>query len=150
MEKGAIFTAKNYVALLDKLKQQLVSKRRGKLSKGILILQDNAAPHKVAITHLKLTDLHFKTLKHLAYSTDLAPSDYYLFPNLKKHLKGRKFSSIEEATLAADLWFSAQPKEFFLYELNKLEQQSHKCVELREEYVEQIHFSQSRSLLFSL
>jgi hypothetical protein len=70
----------------------------------------------------------------------LAPSDYYQFPNLKKHLKGRKFSSIEEATSAADRWFAAQPKEFFLGGLKKLEQRSHKCVELRGEYVEQIHF----------
>jgi hypothetical protein len=31
---------------------------------------------------------------------------------------------------------AAQPKEFFLNGLKKLEQQSHKCVELREEYVE--------------
>jgi hypothetical protein len=58
-------------------------------------------------------------LKHLAYSPDLAPSDYCLFSNLKKHLKGRKFPSTEEATLAADEWFAAQPKEFFLDGLKK-------------------------------
>jgi histone-lysine N-methyltransferase SETMAR len=66
--------------------------------------------HKAAITHQKLADHHFEVLKHPAYSPDLAHSDYYLFPNLKKHLKGRKFSSLEEATLAADGWFAAQPK----------------------------------------
>jgi hypothetical protein len=33
LEKGATITAEYYVALLDELKQQLVSKRRGKLSK---------------------------------------------------------------------------------------------------------------------
>jgi hypothetical protein len=32
--------------------------------------------------------------------------------------------------------FAAQPKEFFLNGLKKLEQRSHKCVELRGEYVE--------------
>jgi hypothetical protein len=32
--------------------------------------------------------------------------------------------------------FAAQPKEFFLDGLKKLEQGSHKCVELRGEYVE--------------
>jgi hypothetical protein len=53
--------------------------------------------------------------------------DYYLFPNLKKHLKGRKCSSIEAT-------FAAQPKEFFLDGLKKLEQRSHKCLELRGEY----------------
>jgi hypothetical protein len=31
--------------------------------------------------------------------------------------------------------FAAQPQEFFLVGLMKLEQRSHKCVELREEYV---------------
>jgi hypothetical protein len=37
------------------------------------------------------------------------------------------------------LWlflFVAQPKEFFLDWVKKLEQRSHKCLELREEYVE--------------
>jgi hypothetical protein len=58
---------------------------------------------------------------------DLAPSDYYHFPNLK----GRNFSSIIEATLTADGWFAAQPEEFFLEGLKKLEQRNHKCVELR-------------------
>jgi hypothetical protein len=52
-------------ALLDKKKQQLVSKDRGKLSKGILFLQDNSAPHKTAITHQNLADLHVEILKHL-------------------------------------------------------------------------------------
>jgi hypothetical protein len=32
--------------------------------------------------------------------------------------------------------FAAQPKEFFLDGLKTLEQRSHKCVELRGEYVE--------------
>jgi hypothetical protein len=32
--------------------------------------------------------------------------------------------------------FAAQPKEFFLDGLKKLEQRRHKCVELREEYVQ--------------
>jgi histone-lysine N-methyltransferase SETMAR len=102
LEKGATITARYYIALLDKLKLQLVSKHRGKLSKGIFFLQGYAALHRVAIMHHKLADLHFEVLKLSAYSPDLAPLDYCLFPHLKKHLKGRKFSSILEATLAAD------------------------------------------------
>jgi histone-lysine N-methyltransferase SETMAR len=64
--------------------------------KGNLYLQGNAVPHETAITHQKLADFQFEVLKHPAQSSDLAPLDYYLFPNLKKHLKGRKFSSIED------------------------------------------------------
>jgi histone-lysine N-methyltransferase SETMAR len=73
--KGVTTTAKSYSALLGKLKQRLVSKRRGKLLKGILSLQDNGVPHKVAITHQKLADLHIEISNHPAYSLDLAPSD---------------------------------------------------------------------------
>jgi hypothetical protein len=43
------------------------------LSKGNLFLQDNAAPHKAAITHQKLADFHFEVLKHPTYTPDLAP-----------------------------------------------------------------------------
>jgi transposase len=75
-----------------------------------LFLLDNAALHKAVITHQKLADLHFEVPKHPTYSPDLTPSDYYLSPYLKKHLKGRKFSDTEEATLATDGWFAAQPK----------------------------------------
>jgi hypothetical protein len=62
----------------------------------------------------------------------LVSLDYYLFHNLK----GRTFSSINQATFAADGWVAAQPKELFLNQVKKLEQLSHKCVELRGEYVE--------------
>jgi hypothetical protein len=45
------------------------------LSKGIFLFQDNAAPHKAAITYQKLSDLHFEVPKHSAHSPDLACSD---------------------------------------------------------------------------
>jgi hypothetical protein len=42
-----------------------------------------------------------------------------------------------EKSLAFPIFlFAAQPKDFFLDGLKKLEQRSHKCVELRGEYVE--------------
>jgi hypothetical protein len=66
-ERSATSMAKHYAALVVKLKQLLVYKHRGKLLEGILFLQDNAALHKVAITHQTLADLHFEVPKHLAY-----------------------------------------------------------------------------------
>jgi hypothetical protein len=75
-----------------------------------LVSSRQCSPHKAAITHQKWADLQFEVLKHPAHSPDLAPSDYYLFPNLMKHCKGRKFLGTEEATLPVDRWFAAQPK----------------------------------------
>lgn len=79
LEKGAAITAKYYIALLDKWKQQLISIGRGKLLKGILFFLDNSVPHKVAIMCQNMVDLHFEVLKH----PNLVHLDYYLFPNLK-------------------------------------------------------------------
>jgi hypothetical protein len=65
------------------LKQELVSKRRGKLSKGILFLQDSVVSLNAAITLRKLTVFHLDLLKPLAASPDMAASDYSLFVNFK-------------------------------------------------------------------
>jgi hypothetical protein len=78
-----------------------------------LFLQGNATCHKVAITLQKLANLLFEVLKHMAYSPDLVHLDYSLFPNPKKHLKGRKFSSIEKAMLAVEGGLQHNQNNFF-------------------------------------
>jgi len=40
-------------------------------------------------------------LEHPAYSPDLAPSDFFLFPKIKEILKGRDFDDIRSNTTAA-------------------------------------------------
>jgi histone-lysine N-methyltransferase SETMAR len=70
------------------------------------------------------------------YSSDLAPSDYHLFPGLKKQLKVRHFSSDTEVIAAAEPWLGRQPSEFFLSGLQKLEQRAKQCIELRGEFIE--------------
>jgi hypothetical protein len=44
-------------------------------------------------TQEKLAYLGFQCLDHPPYSPDLDPSDYHLFPGLKKQLKGHNFTS---------------------------------------------------------
>jgi hypothetical protein len=73
--EGCNHHGKVLVTIPDKLKQQLLSRRRGKLSIIILCLQDNSGPHKAAITHQKLADLRFEILKRPAKSPDLAPQE---------------------------------------------------------------------------
>jgi hypothetical protein len=57
-------------------------------------------------------------------------------PDLKKQLKGRHFSSDVEVIAAAETWLDGQHSEFFLSDLQKLEQRAKKCIELRGKYVE--------------
>ncbi|UYV83836.1 hypothetical protein LAZ67_X000351 [Cordylochernes scorpioides] len=70
--------------LVNKLKPGIRNKRRGKLSKGVLFLHDNARPHTSCKTVSTIIKLGFEVLEHPAYSPDLAPSDYFLFGLLKR------------------------------------------------------------------
>jgi hypothetical protein len=56
----------------------------------------------------------FVEMEHPPSSPDLAPSDYYLFPKLKKHLRGRRFSSVEHLKEVVEEFFVDLSKYFFL------------------------------------
>jgi histone-lysine N-methyltransferase SETMAR len=56
-----------------------------KVTKGVLFLHDNGPAHRALATQKKLAYLVFRCLDHPPYSLDLAPSDYHLFPGLKKN-----------------------------------------------------------------
>ena len=55
----------------------------GENERGVeLLLHDNAPVHASAVSKEAIRKAGFTELPHPAYSPDLAPSDYYLFPNL--------------------------------------------------------------------
>ncbi|GBP88690.1 Neurofibromin [Eumeta japonica] len=62
-----------------KTREAVVQKRRGKLSRGVLFLQDNASVHTTRVSRQDLKDTGFSEIYHPPYSPDLAPSDYFLF-----------------------------------------------------------------------
>ena len=84
LPKGQTNNAEYYSSLLVQFKGILKEKRRGKVIKGVLFLDNNALADWALATHKKLDYLGFQCLDHPPYSPDLAPSDYHLFPGLKK------------------------------------------------------------------
>jgi len=111
--KGQTINAEYYSSLLVQLKDTLKGKCRGKFTKGILFLHDNAPAHRTLATQKKVAYMSFQCLDHPPYSPDLAPSDYHLFPGLKKRMKGRYF-------LSAETWLDGQSSEFFFDWLAKI------------------------------
>ena len=103
---------------------------------GILFLHENAPTHQALATQKKLAYLGFQCLDHPPYSPDLVPSNYNLFPGLKKQLKDRHFSSDAKVIPATETWLDGQTYDFFLSDLQKLWQRAKKCIALRGEYVE--------------
>jgi len=106
-----------------------------KVTKGVLFLHNNAPAHRALATQKKLAYLGFQCLNHPPYSLDLAPSDYHLFPGLKKW-KVPIFCPMRRSLLPRRPGRTDNILNFFLSGLQKFEQQAKKCIELRGEYVE--------------
>ena len=64
------------------------------------------------------------------YSPDLAPADYFLFPKVKSHLKGRLFDSISDIQKAATSTLNAIAKDDFYNGIQKLYDRANLCVRL--------------------
>jgi len=104
LPKGQTINAEYYSSLLVQLKDISKEKRCGKATKWVVFLHNIAPAYRALATQKKMAYLGFQFLDHPSYSLDLAPSDYHLFPGLKKQLKGRHFSSDAEVIAAAETW----------------------------------------------
>ena len=113
---------------LDQLRTAIREKCRGKLSKGILLQQDNTRVHTCKIAMDAVERNGYDLIPQPAYSPDLAPSDYFLFPNLKKDIQGRHFRSNEEVVAAVEEWVGDKDPGFFSSELMALEHRWSKCI----------------------
>ena len=136
LEKGTTITGAYYAKLLEKVRQSIKEKRRGLLARGPLLQQDNAPSHNSHIAVASAKKCGFEILPHPPYSPDLAPSDYHLFGNLKKTLRGRHFTSDDELICAVESWFQGQNEEFFREGIEALENRWEKCIVVKGAYVE--------------
>jgi len=81
-------------------------------------------------------ELGFTLVPHPPYSPDLAPLAYYLFPNMKKWLAGRRFYSKEKVIAETNAYFAELRQSCYLEGINKLEQRWTKRISLKGDYVE--------------
>ena len=75
----------------------------------------------------KLHELHFELLPYPPYFPDLAPSDYYLFADLKRMLQGERFGSNEEVIIKTEACFESKDKLFYTKGIEMLEKDWNEC-----------------------
>jgi transposase len=66
---------------------------------------DNAKPHTSYATSVVIESTRFEIVPHPPYSLHLAPSDFWLFAALKKHLKDKHFTCNEDIQAPTKKWF---------------------------------------------
>ena len=82
---------------LPKVFQAWCTRRSRTGVRGLLLHHDNASAHTTAVTLDFLAASDVQLVTHSPYSPDLAPCDWFLFPSVKRHLKGKQFQNAEDA-----------------------------------------------------
>ena len=82
------------------------------------------------------TECGFKILPHPTYSPDMAPSDFYLFPKMKSHLRGTQYGSNEGVIEGVNEYLGDHEKAFYFEEIRKLEQRWATCIAFKGDYIE--------------
>ena len=85
----------------------------------------------------KLHELHLELLPHPPYSPDLAPSDYWLFADLKRMLQGKRFGSNKEMISETEEYFEAKDKSFYNKSIELLEKCWNQRITLEGDYVDE-------------
>ena len=135
LPKRSTISGVYYANLLDQLRTAICEKRRGKLSKGVLLRQDNARVHICKVAMDAVERYGYELIPYPVYSPDLAPSDFFLFPNLKEHIHGCHFRSDEEVVTAVKEWVNGKDPNSFSSEPMALEHRLSKCFTLEGNYI---------------
>jgi transposase len=75
---------------------QKIQERRGMLTKGVILLHDNARSHTATRTDALVKLFNWEIFDHPPYSPDLAPIGYHLFTKMKVWLATQRFHTNEE------------------------------------------------------
>ena len=133
--KGETVNAAYIVKALGRFMVKLREKRPQLAENGFVFHWDNAPVHTAAVVRNWFADNAIPLLEHPAYSPDLAPADFFLFPKVKEALAG--------ITIAADgvknAWDGVTrtiAKEAYAAAFQRWFERSQKCVRIGGGYVE--------------
>ncbi len=142
LERGETVDKEEYCRVLSRLRENIHLKRPDKWrinAKGycnFLLHQDNATPHTATISLAAVGENHMEMLSHPAYSLDMAPCDFAVFPTLKDELKGHAFRDIDELKAEARRVLLHWLRDFFRRAIFDMPKRWAKCVSAGGDYFE--------------
>ena len=140
LERGVRVNASWYVNTCLAQVFSTVSERRERRGlRGLIFHDDNAKPHRARITNEFLLENHVEQYQNPAYSPDLSPCDFFLFPKLKKQLGGIRFNDNNEMVTVLEQAIDSLTKEDFKNCFEDWFIRMHKCTDVEGQYFEKIN-----------
>jgi len=129
-----------YLEVLERLHEKVRRKRPELFANNSWILHDDNAPAHTALSVKELlATKQITVLEHPAYSPDLAPSDFFLFPKIKEILKWRHFDDIDYIRSNTKAAPKAIPQYQFQNCFEGWTRRWHRCIAFQGKYFEGDH-----------
>ena len=97
-------------------------------SNSWILHHDNAPAHTALSVREFFVTQQITVLQHTAYSPDLAPSDFFLFPKIKEILKGRHFDDFDDIRSNTTAALKAIPQNHFQNCFEGWTRRCHRCI----------------------
>ena len=125
-----------YADILNRLRNPVKRKQRGKLWRSVLLQCDNALVHTCNVAVPVAQRYGFTKLPHPTYSPDLCRSKYLLFSKFEKKLFYERFDDYNELKMDLEGYFREQRSSFYSAGIYALQARWHICLELEGDYVD--------------
>lgn len=126
-----------YLEVLKRLRNSLRRKRPDLWQSGEWFFHhDNAPAHTALSVRRFLTKNGMTTVSHPPYSPDLAPCDFFLFPRMKRDMKGKRFADIDEVKKKTTEALAGITKDEFKKCFENWNKRLDKCINSNGEYFE--------------
>jgi [histone H3]-lysine36 N-dimethyltransferase SETMAR len=137
LEEGQTINKEIYLNILRRLRESIRLKRKEMWSsKNWILHHDNARPHTATSVLTFLAQNGTPILQQPAYSPDLAPNDFFLFPKLKMALKGSRFDTREVIIAESKKVMKSIPKDDFYKCFESWEKRWKRCIDAGGDYFE--------------
>ena len=137
LAQGQTINQNVYKDVLRRLMRSVKEKRRELWeTKSWLLHHDNAPAHNASSIRQFLAENNIAVLEQPPYSPNLAPCDFFLFPKLKRVIRGTRFQDSKAITTAVTKELGAIPMESFQKCIEAWRQRLEKCIRAQGDYFE--------------
>jgi len=128
--RGQTVNKEFYKTVLQRLRDAVRRHRLEKWRSGNWILHhDNAPAHRAVTTNEFLAKHNTPSIPHPPYYPDLAPCDFFLFPQLIKTMEDRRFDDIDEVQVNATRQMRAITKRDFRRCFRQWQERWNNCIQ---------------------
>ncbi|UYV77797.1 hypothetical protein LAZ67_15002329 [Cordylochernes scorpioides] len=129
LPQGRTVNKEYYLQVMRNLREAICQKRPDLWkNKNWLLHHDNAPAHTSLLVRDFLAKNNALMMPQPPYSPDLAPCDFFLFPKLKRPMKGRRYATLDEIKTASKEELKKILKNYFLKCFEEWKNRCHKAV----------------------